>query len=647
VYATGEPLLVPVVTPEIARAAMKPEHHAYQERFPIHSSCIVPMQLGDRRLGAVTVWRTTPGRPLTPDDQTLLQELADRAALAVDNARILEQEHGTREQLAAILHGVADGITVQAPDGHLVYANDAAARLVGVPSAEALVSTDQTELLERFEMRDAHDRPFPWERLPGRRAAAGEVVGPTLIRFHIRATGEERSSLVAATPVRDGEGRVQFAVSIFHDVTEQQRTERRLRFLAEAGALLPSSLDTAEALDGVAQAAVRTLADWALVYLMRADETVEHVAVAHADPAHAALLRTFPDRYPPIPGDRSLIWQVLHSGEPVSLPEVPTALLERSARDPEHLRLMRALDIGAVIYAPLTTRGRVLGVLGLFTTRTGGRRFSRDDLAIAVEIARRAAVALDNARLYQAAQEALRVRDEFLTIASHELRTPITAIRATAQLLQRTQARRTLDDARLERFLRTFTEESERLGALADDLLDISRLRTGHLELHPSAVDVGGLVRRAVRRAQALSARHVLHADIARGFTILADAGRLEQVLEQLLTNAVKYSPDAGPIEVTVHREGEGVHISVRDAGIGLPEGADARIFQPFGRAPNAAARQIEGLGLGLCLARSIVERHGGRIWATSPGEDLGTTVHLWLPRGDRPSPSSTPAADG
>jgi signal transduction histidine kinase len=448
-------------------------------------------------------------------------------------------------------------------------------------------------------------------------------------------------------PVCDAEGRVQLAVSIFHDVTEQQRTERRLRFLADAGARLPSSLDTIEALDGVAQAAVATLADWALVYLADDDGTVEHVAIAHADPAQAELLRTFRERYPPVAGDRSVIWQVLSSGQPVFLAEVPPALLERSAHDAEHLRLMQALDIGSVIYAPLAARGRVLGVLGLFTTRASGRPFTADDVAIATEIARRAAVALDNARLYQAAQEALRVRDQFLSIASHELRTPITAIRATAQLLQRLRTRRTLDDARLERLLRTFGEESERLGHLANDLLDVSRLRTGQLELHLTPVDLGALVRRVAQRARALGARHALQVEVPRGLIIMADAGRLEQVLENLLGNAIKYSPDGGRVAVTAERAGDGVHLSVRDSGIGLPEGTAAAIFEPFGRAPNAAARQIQGLGLGLYLSRGIVEQHGGRIWAESPGEDLGTTLHLRLPRGQVPASARTREADG
>jgi PAS domain S-box-containing protein len=562
-------------------------------------------------------------------------EAVERAPLQDEEPRAREYELTTREQLAAILRGVADGITVQTPDGHLVYANDAAARLVGVTSAEALVAVDQSELLSRFEMRDEHDKPLAWDRLPGRRALTGQLVEPTLIRFRIRATGEERSSMVAATPVRDAEGRVQLAVSIFHDVTEQQRAERRLRFLAEAGALLPSSLDTTEALDGVAHAAVGTLADWALVYLVREDGTVEHVAVAHADPGQAELLERFRDRYPPVPGDRSLIWRVLHSADAVFLAEVPVALLESSAQNPEHLRLMMALDIGSVIYAPLHARGRVLGVIGLFTTRARGRRFTNEDLAIATEVARRAAVAIDNARLYGTAQEALRMRDEFLSIASHELRTPITAIRAAAQLLQRSRARGTLAEARLDRFLRTFNEETDRLRALIEDLLDISRVRTGHLELDPSPVDLSALIRRLARRMRRLSARHSVHVDIPRGLTILGDARRLEQVLENLLTNAIKYSPAGGPVDVKAERDDGGVHLTVLDHGIGLPKAAASSIFQPFGRAQNAAARQIKGLGLGLYLSRNIVDRHGGRIWAESPGENLGTTVHVWLPTGD------------
>ena len=406
----------------------------------------------------------------------------------------------------------------------------------------------------------------------------------------------------------------------------------RLRFLADAGALLPSTLDVEEALRGVARAAVVTLADWGVVYLVGEDGAIQRLAVAHADPAKEALAEELERRYPPEPTDGSIMWRVLRCGEPALLPEVTDALLAHGARDAEHLELMRRLGITSGIWLPLVARGRTLGVFGLFAAESG-RRYTPDDLAVAQEIARRAALAVDTAQLYREAQDAIRARDEFLSIASHELRTPMATIKGVAQLLLRARSRGSLDDARLERLLRTLGRASDRLAELTDELLDVSRLRTGRLDLRPRALDLGQLVREtAERHLDHLTDRHTLTVELGEPCEVAADPDRLEQVLTNLLTNAVKYSPDGGPIEVTVRGDEGGVLVEVRDAGIGLPPGAEEAIFEPFGRAPNAALRQIPGMGLGLHIARDIMHRHDGRIWAESAGEDRGTTVRVWLP---------------
>jgi signal transduction histidine kinase len=275
----------------------------------------------------------------------------------------------------------------------------------------------------------------------------------------------------------------------------------------------------------------------------------------------------------------------------------------------------------------------VQGAIALFMAGSG-RRFGEEDRAIAVEIARRTSLALENVRLYEETNAAVQARDEFLSIASHELRTPVTAISGIAQVALRSKQRGTLDDARLTRVLEQLIRGSQRLVTLTEDLLDVSRLQTGRFDLRPESLDLSAFVADFVDRFGAnLTERHQLTLHAADGpLPVLADPARIEQVLANLLSNAVKYTPDGGQLAVTVGREGAQASVAVEDQGIGLPHGASDMIFQPFGRAPNAAHRQIQGLGLGLYICRQIVERHGGKIRAESAGDGCGTTMRIWLP---------------
>ncbi len=233
------------------------------------------------------------------------------------------------------------------------------------------------------------------------------------------------------------------------------------------------------------------------------------------------------------------------------------------------------------------------------------------------------------------AEEAVQARDTFLSIAAHELKTPLTSLRGGAQLLARQQARGLLDPARLATGLDALVRATDRLAALIDDLMDVAHLRTRQLPLDPRPVDLVALARDAVAQAReraeggpslALDAPDDLP-------TVQADPARIEQVLVNLLDNATKYSPDGGAVRVAVATRDAGVAVAVRDAGIGLPPGMAEAIFEPFGRAANAAGHH-PGMGLGLYICRRIVERHGGWIAAASAGEGRGTTVTFWLPLG-------------
>jgi PAS domain S-box-containing protein len=561
--------------------------------------------------------------------------------------RIAEELRRSRDELAAVLHGIDDGVSVQEPTGALVYVNDPAARIMGFPSAEALLATPIAEIMRVFEILDEAGNPYPLIDLPGRRALQGDQPVPVTLRWRRRDTGEERWSVVGAAPVFDDEGRVRLAVNTFHDVTERRRAEEALRLLAGAGEALTASLDADATLTSLARLAVPALADWCAVDLLDEDGSIRRVTVEHVDPAKVSLARAIQERYPVEPDVAYGVPHVLRTGEAELYPEIDDALLVAAARDDEHLAILRGVGLRSAMIVPLAGRERILGAFSLVSAESG-RRFRPDDLTLAADLARRAALAVENARLYQATQAAVRDRDEFLSVAAHELRTPIVAMKGYAQLLRRFGAERDRDPERVERALRRIEEGAGRLAALVDDLLVVATDRLGGLPLRPRPVDLAALVRELVVAVEERldAGHHVAVAGAEAPRVVVADPDRIEQVITNLLDNALKYSPAGGEIRLALGEDGDGILLTVADPGIGLPPGATEAIFAPFGRTRLAAEAGVPGFGLGLSICRRIVERHGGRIWAESPGEGKGTTLAVWLPH-EAPNGGQNAAASG
>ena len=289
--------------------------------------------------------------------------------------------------------------------------------------------------------------------------------------------------------------------------------------------------------------------------------------------------------------------------------------------------------VTSVMLLPFRAHGELIGVMTLI--RLGpGLPYTEDDRVFCQELSDRAALAFDNATLYHEAQIAVRTRDEFLSAAAHELRTPVTTVKGYAQMLQRAQMRQGLASNRASQFLQAIDESTERLRVLTDDLLDVSRLRLGEMPLRLREFDLAALVSQIVTRYQSqYEPGHQLRfVAAAPDLTLTGDPDRIEQVLNNLIENAAKYSP-GGEIVVTVGREGAGIAVAVRDHGIGLPQGTAETIFEPFRRAENAIREHRPGMGLGLAICDGIIRRHGGWIAAESAGEDHGSTFRFWLPR--------------
>jgi len=419
-----------------------------------------------------------------------------------------------------------------------------------------------------------------------------------------------------------------------------RRDAGRLATLARSSAAFAAAtLDYEAALDAVARFTAELTGDACVVRLVSEDgEWADAAAVHHPDSTRLLAVRGIVgSRRQRV--DEGFSASVLRTGAALLVPAVDQDQL-RATIPSEAWPLLDQVPVRSLLVVPLRARDRVIGTLALLRDRAD-QRFDDEDRAFLQEVADRAGLAIANARLYRQAQEAVRARDEFLSIAAHELRTPVTTVKGYAQMLARASNRDQAGSERAGRFLRAIDAAADRLGVLTNDLLDVSRIRLGQLPLRPQPLDLAELAHGLVDRYadQVDPAHRVSFAVHGEPPTVVADPDRTEQILTNLLDNAAKYSPAGGEIAVTVEpgEGGDGVLLSVRDEGIGLPPGEAEVIFEPFNRASNAARDNLPGMGLGLHICRSIAERHGGRIWAESPGEGQGTTMYLWLPSRQSP----------
>jgi PAS domain S-box-containing protein len=479
--------------------------------------------------------------------------------------------------------------------------------------------------------------------------------GYAVIRPYVqRALAGERVEFEAPVPYPDGRTRYVAGTYVPHiepdgtihgfylmidDVTERKRSEDAGRLLADASAALADTLDAETALQRLANVAVPRLADACVVDLLEEDGYLRRAAVASIDLSKAGwvweVARAPLDRNAPH-GPA----YVLRTGEPELVPEITDEFLARSARNAEHLEHLKRTRIKSHVIVPLRARGRTMGTVTFVSSRSG-RRYGPEDLVLAEDLAQRAALAVDNVRLYQEAQAALRIRDDLLSSVSHDLRTPITSIKGRAQiLLRRAQRGIPTSPEAIADALTAIDGIADRMNALVGELVDSGRLQSGRpLELHRRPTDLVGLVREVAAEAQRMTSDHVIRIVTERPDVIgVWDAPRLERVLANLLSNAVRYSPDGGEVIVTVATTGTAedaaaggtARVTVQDRGVGIPAADLPHVFERFRRGRNVTGR-IAGSGIGLAGAKLIVEQHGGTISIASR-EGAGTTVTVTLP---------------
>jgi signal transduction histidine kinase len=416
-----------------------------------------------------------------------------------------------------------------------------------------------------------------------------------------------------------------------------RQAEQRVRFLAEASGVLASSLDYQATLDRLAQLTVPRLADWCLVDVVEDGGAICQVAVAHADPAKTRLAWELDRRYPDNPDAPEGVPKVIRTGRAELYPEITDDLLRAVARDDEHLAAVRRLGLTSGLIVPLPGRERVLGAISLGTAESG-RRLGADDLALAEELARRAASALENARLYRELEDAGRRKDQFLAMLAHELRNPLAPVLTSLHLISRVETRQDRDSV-----VDVMNRQVRHLARLVDDLLDVSRITRGKVQLQRERLDLSELVRHSVedrrRTLEEGGLRLVLDVPAAPLWT-RGDATRLTQVLHNLLDNATKFTPAGGEVHVRLATDpgARRAVVTVRDTGVGIEAEMLPRLFDVFTQADRTLERTRGGLGLGLALVKGLVGLHGGQVQAASEGAGRGAEFTVRLPLEEGPT---------
>jgi PAS domain S-box-containing protein len=550
-------------------------------------------------------------------------------------------EHTLRESIAkqiqrteTMIAGMSDGVLLVDGDGQSVFINPAGQRLLGKSEVGVPIEMQPST----YGLRDEHGRQLEERELPAARAlSTGRIVQDVTVLI-ARETGDRVVVSMSATPLKE-DGRTSGVVVTFRDITERRALEEqmqvqaeRAQILADAGAFFSSNIDPAWVTQAIAERCAEVLGDWSAVILRSGDaKELSVAAIYHRDMTSLGLAWSYIYRQPLIVGD-GLIGQVVSTGYPSLTTDVRPSLdvTNPGTYHPSPLKL------ASLLILPLRTRREMIGAL-IIAANDPDRAMTDDKLPLAEVLAERAALAIENAKLYteqvdarRKVEDLSRLKDEFLSIASHELRTPVTSIKGYTQLAR--MLIREGDLSTSEEYLAIALDQIDRMSRLILELLDVSRIETGRLEIRREQITWPAFVREVVHRHHtAVSDRrfHVSLPDQAKA--VSGDRDRLEQVLGNLLENAVKYSPDGSDVTVTVEDRGDMLVTAVCDRGIGIPADELNLVFERFHRGRHVSSTNYGGLGLGLYITRQIIERHGGTIWVESR-EGQGTTFYFSLP---------------
>ncbi len=585
---------------------------------------------GERR------WSLVSANPAFDDDGAL-SHVVNVFRDITDERRHHQELRVRREWFATALRSIGDAVITTSAQGLITLLNPVAEKLTGWSSADA-----EGQPLERVfhiveeRTREAAQNPVT------RVIRCGAVVGLSNHTLLIRRDGSEVAIDDSAAPIRDGSGALVGVVLVFRDVTERRREERARTLLLRAGKELNASLEYEATLARVAELAVPRIADWCAIDI-RDNGSVKRLAVAHTDPSKVELVHEIQRRWPPDPNDRQGLYEILRTGKPELVEHITDDLLVSATDDPEYLAAVRALGLRSYMAVPLRAGDQTIGVI-TFATAESCRELDRSDLDFAMALADRAGVAVQNARLYRELASANRSKDDFLAMLGHELRNPLAPIKSALDLMN-------LKGDAFARERRVIERQLKHVLRLVDDLLDISRITRGRIELSRGAVDLSEVISAGVEMTRPLIEQRniTIEVDAPEALMVYGDQVRLVQVVANLVNNAAKYGKSGGRIWVRARRDGDRHLVSVADEGIGISAEMLPRLFHLFSQESQAIDRAQGGLGLGLAIVKRLVDLHGGEVWAKSDGPGTGAEFTVALPVLERGTAAreATPSASG
>jgi PAS domain S-box-containing protein len=552
-------------------------------------------------------------------------------------AQLLKSLNRQVRRTEAMIAGMSDGVLLVDGEGRTVFINPAGQRLLGTSE----VGVPVTRQAEAYRLRNEHGRMLDPQGLPAAQAlSTGRAVHDVTILI---SRDETVAVSMSATPLHE-DGQTSGVVVTFRDITERRALEEqmqvqaeRAQILADAGAFFASNIDPTWVTQAIVERVAEVLGDWSAVIIRSGDRDLSVASLYHRDMASLGLAWSYIYRQPLIVGE-GIIGQVVSTGYPSLTTNVRTIA---DATNPGTYH-PSPVKLASLLILPLRTRREVIGAL-IIAANDPDRAMTDEKLPLAELLTERASLAIENARLYTEQVEARhkledlsRLKDEFLSIASHELRTPVTSIKGYTQLAKTLIKEGDLDTS--EEYLDIALDQIDRMSRLILELLDVSRIETGRLEIRREPIPWAHFVRDVVHRHHTAVSDRRFHLSVPDDYKFVnGDRDRLEQVLGNLLENAVKYSPEGSDVTVTVDDKGDALVTAVCDRGIGIPADELAQVFERFHRGRHVSSTNYGGLGLGLYITKQIVERHGGTIWVESK-EGHGTSFFFSLPASEEPA---------
>jgi len=546
----------------------------------------------------------------TSEDLRSTNDALNRTTDAAEHSR--DAAESARAQLARVLEHLPDAVSVFDSEWRWIYVNPAAGRILASLGVDA----------------EGVRGKVLWETIPQVKGTRFETEAGRAQREGIVVEYEEHVPELDAwmentiVPVSGT------MMTFSRDITRRKREEQGAKLLSDASRVLASTLDFEKILDAVARLAVGDLSDWCAVDLVDSEGGIRQVVVAHVDEDRIRWAKDLNKRYPPDYSAPTGVGHVIKTGKPEIYPDITEEMLEAGSVDGEHLAIMRELRFRSALVVPMIARGRSLGALTLVST-DNGRRYGDSDLVLAVELATRAAIAIDNAQLYRSALAASEAKSAFLATMSHELRTPLNAIVGYESLL-REGIDGPLNKSQVAHLTRIRASADHLLG-LIDEVLTFSRVEAGKEIVRRDQVTLRLIIDETLTMIAPVAE--------AKGLTVRADgddaqlrtdAGKVRQILLNLLSNAVKFT-DHGEIVIRSRAGEEEVAVSIVDHGIGIAAENLERIFDPFWQVEQRSTRRVGGTGLGLSVSRSLARLVGGEISVESE-LGKGSTFTLTLP---------------